>query len=435
MKITNHIILLLTSIMLIIAPVSCSNDDDPNTGNTEPPIEVDRSNMFGIGAYPNLGNGIGGSNDEVITKEMVANLCGAMGIKSFRMLMHLHWLVQFDSNGQLQLNQTNVNSYKEYIRLLKENGVVNIVATSPSYPFPYGHTRSYWLSVPDPETDHDLYIDFLEVIEQAYKMVAAEFPEINYYEYGNEINAPKGHNMSKNGFKSTNTDEQNAPYVFTDSQLAAITADIGYYTNRALKSVNPDIKVVQPGLYLMDYEDTKNHMRSIYQHIKSGELPSSRIGSDGKKELAADTNIDSYFEYLNWHPYIHAEHTKAWLRNNQAIYQVAVDNGDRGRKVLITEFGYYDSFLERREEQIANVCVPAIEALAEALPAMESIFLFRMFNWTSAPDNIAAAEKSYGLFDSPLQANGARPKPIAISLFFHFNGVNANSDPLFQYAK
>lgn len=435
MKKKNHIILLLTSIILIILPISCGNNDDDPQPTPQPPIEVDRSNMFGIGAYPNLGDNIGGSADEVITKEMVANLCGALGVKSFRMLMHIHWLVEFDSNGKLKLKTENVNKYKEYIRLLKANGVVNIVATSPSYPYPYGHARTYWLSIPDPATEPDLYIEFLKVIEEAYKLISAEFPDINYYEYGNEINAPNGHNMSRNGFLSTNTTEQNAPYVFTDSQLAAITADIGYYASRGLKSINPNIKVVEPGLYLMDYEDTKNHLKSIYEHIKSGKLPSSKIGTDGKREIAADTDPDSYFDYLNWHPYLYAEHSKAWLINNQAIYQVAADNGDYGKKVLITEFGYYDSFLERREEQIANVCVPAIKALADALPAMESIFLFRMFNWTTAPSNIAAAEKSFGLFDSPLQSKGARPKPIAISLFYHFNGVNANSDPLFQYMK
>lgn len=434
MKKTNLIILFLAGIMLTILPVSCGNDDDPQP-TPQPPIEVDRSNMFGIGAYPNLGDNIGGSTDEAVTKEMVANLCGAMGVKSFRMLMHLHWLVEFDGSGKLKLKTENVNKYKEYISLLKANGIVNIVATSPSYPYPYGHARTYWLSIPDPETDHDLYIEFLEVIEEAYKLISAEFPDINYYEYGNEINAPNGHNMSKNGFLSTNSAEQNAPYVFTDSQLAAITADIGYYATRGLKSINPKVKTVQPGLYLMNYEDTKNHMKHTYEQIKSGKLPSSRIGIDGKREIAVDTNANSYFEYLNWHPYIHAEHNKAWLRNNQAIYQVATDFGDYGKKVLITEFGYYDSFLERREEQIADACVPAIEALAEALPAMESIFLFRMFNWTTAPKEIADAEKSFGLFDSPLQPKGARPKPIAVSLFYHFNGVNANSDPLFQYMK
>ncbi len=91
--------------------------------------------------------------------------------------------------------------------------------------------------------------------------------------------------------------------------------------------------------------------------------------------------------------------------------------------------------MERREEQIADACVPAIEALAEALPAMESIFLFRMFNWTSAGSTVVETEQTYGIFDSPMQPLGVRPKPVALSLFFHFNGVESDPDPLYKYMK
>jgi len=108
---------------------------------------------------------------------------------------------------------------------------------------------------------------------------------------------------------------------------------------------------------------------------------------------------------------------------NQSLYQGDLDNDDADKKVLITEFGYFDSFLERRGEQITNACVPAIKALVEAIPAIESIFMFRMFNWTTAGNDIAAAEKSFGIFDSPLQPNGVRPKPVVISLFYHLSSL------------
>jgi len=419
--------------MLTVLPISCSNDDDPKEiPDPTPPVVADHSNLFGIGAYPNLGNNIGGSADAAVTKEMIAELSGTLGVKSFRMLMHLHWVLEFDGNGKLKLREDNVNRFKEYIKLLKDNGIVNIVATSPSYIYPYGRTRTHWLSVPEPGTDE--YFEFLEVLEEAYKLVTAEFPDINYFEYGNEINAPRGHNMNKNGFKANATAEDNAPFIFTDSELAAITVDMGYYATRGIKSVNKNVNVVFPGLYLVVPEETRMHLVYIYEHIKSGKHPLTRSAS-GSREIPASTDPDDYFEYLNWHPYIHAGHTKEWLRMNQSFYQVAIDNDDADKKILITEFGYFDSFLTNREEQIADACVPAIKALVETIPAIESVFLFRMFNWTTAGDDIAAAEKSFGIFDSPLQPNGARPKPIAISLFYHFNGIDANSDPLFKYMK
>jgi len=81
---------------------------------------------------------------------------------------------------------------------------------------------------------------------------------LNYFEYRNESNAPKGQN--KNGFKAGATEEENAPYIFTNSELAAIAADMGYYATRGIKSVNKDVNVVFPGLYLTVPEDTRMHL-------------------------------------------------------------------------------------------------------------------------------------------------------------------------------
>jgi len=40
----------------------------------------------------------------------------------------------------------------------------------------------------------------------------------------------------------------------------------------------------------------------------------------GKRKLAADTDPSHYFEYLNWHPYIHEKHTLSWLAMNESLY-------------------------------------------------------------------------------------------------------------------
>ena len=435
MKNKSCITLLLTAIMLMILPVSCTDEEKEQPITPDPPIEMDRSNMFGIRATVDLGNNIGSTGSDVgVTKELIADLCGALGVKSFRMDMFHHWLLEFDDNGVLKFKGDHATRYREYIDLLKDNGIVKILAVCPSYIYPFGYERTHWQAIPEPGTE--AYIKFLEVIEEAYRLFASEFPEINYFEYGNEINAPNGHNMKKNGYKPNGTPEENAPYIFTDSELALITADIGYYATRGIKAGNPEAKAVMSGLwvYTTAPEMTRNHLGSIYEQIKSGKLPSTRMNG-GAREIPANTNPSSYFEYLNWHTYFHGEHTMELLRMNKSFYQVALDHGDVGRKVFITEFGYFDSFLERREELIANVCVPAIKALTEYLPAIESVFIFQMFNWTQAGSDKDIAEKSYGIFDSPLQPKGVRPKPVAISLFYHYNGVNANSDPLFKYMK
>jgi hypothetical protein len=425
--------------MCLPAFIGCSKDNNnPEVEKPSfPPIEVDYSNMFGINIYTSLGGALTNGSDVGVTQEIAADLCGAIGIKTVRFQFYLSWLLNYNSsNDEITYNEVNVAIFKEYIALLKENGVVNIIGNNAAYNhYPAeGLPRSYYKSIPDPETEPEVYIKFLELIEREYKMVAEKFPEVNYYEYGNEINVPNGHNMSKNGFNPNASNEDKAPYCFTDSELAARTADIGYYANRGMKAGNPNAKAVLPGLYLMVPEDTRDHINSLYEHIESGKLPSTRM-VNGNREIPADTNPDNYFEYLNWHPYLYAEYSEEWLRMNESLYQVAIDHGDVEKKVLITEFGYYDSFLESREEVIANVCVPAIKALIGRLPAIESIEIFRMFNWITAPVGVADMEKSFGIFDSPIQPNGARPKPVAINLFYYFNGVNANSDVLYLHAK
>lgn len=83
-----------------------------------------------------------------------------------------------------------------------------------------------------------------------------------------------------------------------------MTADICYYANRGVKAANPKAKVVAPGLYMVDIPETKAYLSAIYDHIVSGKLPSTSM-EGGKRKLAADTDPSHYFEYLNWHPYIH----------------------------------------------------------------------------------------------------------------------------------
>ena len=417
---------------LLVANFASCNDNDENSPILPPAYSVDRSNMFGIHEQPKVGENIGGQSDNGVTPQLVADMCGALGVKSFRMLLHLSWVFDHDAEGNLIFKEDNLQNFKDYAALLTEKGVRNIMLTNAAYMYPYGYTRSHWKAVPEPGTE--LYIKFMQQIEDSYKMLAAAFPDVTQFEVGNELNAPKGHNLCKDGFRDGATAEENAPFIFTTSEQALVTADICYYANRGVKAANPKAKFVAPGLYMVDIPETKAYLSAIYDHVVSGKLPSTSM-EGGKRKLAVDTDPSHYFEYLNWHPYIHEGHTLSWLAMNESLYQIAVDHGDAGRKIIISEFGYFDSYLERREELIADVCVPAIVALTERLQTIESVYMFRMFNWTSAGSAVVETEQTYGIFDSPMQPLGVRPKPVALSLFFHFNGVESDPDPLYKYMK
>lgn len=64
----------------------------------------------------------------------------------------------------------------------------------------------------------------------------------------------------------------------------------------------------------------------IYTNIKSG-----KHGSDKVKD---------FFDALAWHPSTDSEPDQAWVDANNKLYQVAEKNGDKKRKVYLTEFGF-----------------------------------------------------------------------------------------------
>ena len=430
-NIYNRWLCFVACVLLTVIFLSCS-ENEGNFPIITPTYEVDRSNMFGVQEQPQLGGTIGGRPDNGVTPQLVADMSGALGAKSFRMTVYLSWVFEHDDDGNLVFKEDNLQRFKNFEAQLREKGIRNIMLCNPAYMYPFGYARSHWKAVPKPGTE--LYIKFLRQIEDSYKKLAEAFPDVTQFEVGNELNAPNGINLCKEGFKGGATAEENAPFIFSTNEQALVTADICYYANRGVKAANPDAKVVSPGLYMVDTQETKSYLNDIYEHILSGKLPSTSV-ENGNRELPADTDPSHYFEYLNWHPYIHEGHTLSWLAMNESLYQIAVDHGDAGRKIIISEFGYFDSYLERREELIADVCVPAILALTERLQTIESVYFFRMFNWTSAGNDVAVAEQAYGIFDSPVQPLGVRPKPVAVSLFFHFNGVEADPTPLYEYMK
>ena len=418
-------LILLLVLNIVIAKAVLYDVNSPSQSITN---EVDRSNMFGLQEQPRICDNIIRC-DSGVTPQIVAELCGRLGVKSFRLGMNLSWVLEFNNAGVLTYKDENIQKFKSFEALLRQNGVQNIMLTNTAYMYPYGYSRSYWTVVP--KLGSELYVKFLKQIEQSYKMIAEVFPDVTYFEVGNELNAPRGINLCKEGYIGGATEEQNAQFLFTTSEQSQIAADICYYANRGIKSVNPNGKVVTPGPYMGNKIELKAYLNTFYEHIKSGYLPTCKLDS-GVREIPYSVTPSDYFEYLNWHPYIQGAYTEDWLAMNDSLYQIAIDHDDAGRKILITEFGYYDSYLDRREKLIADVCVPAITALTDRLKNIEAVYIFKMFNSTTSS---SMTEQTYGIFDSPLQSLGMRPKPIALSLLYHYNGADANPDSLYKYMK
>ena len=393
-------------------------------------IEQDKY-LFGMGEMPNMGGG--GAVDPSVTPEMVADLSIAMGAKSFRIWMHLTSVIERDrESNELRLKEDNVAKYHAFIDRLVEGGITHLTAMNHYYLYPYGFSASSGAVFPEPYTPE--YEPFMLMLEECYVMLAEEFPEIQYWEPGNETNGG-GRFMARPGYVDGASAEQNAEYLYTEEEQAAITADMCWYANRGIKSVNERNTLVLPGMVFTESADAATFLESVYEAIESQELPR------GEGVKYADINPDNYFQVLNWHPYIGTweEPTQNWIDANIGWYEVAKRHGDDGKKVFLTEFGYCEKSqdTEAHRQRIAENLPKVFQAIRDNMPWVETVHIFRMFDWGTAPANVSSIERSFGLFYSPNDRThgGANPKPAALSLFRYFNGEDADPSALYAYAE
>ena len=186
-----------------------------------------------------------------------------------------------------------------------------------------------------------------------------------------------------------------------------------------------------PALCFFWLEDNPTEfLEAMYRQIYFGSLPTS-YDVNGNRILPVDRDTDNYFNVLNWHPYVNTDPTREpWLQVNKDMYEVAVKYGDGGKKLFLTEFGWseYDG---NSEADIGEWYPEALNMLQEALPTLEAVFVFRMFDYTAT----TGREATFGIFNSPDEATGATPKAAAISLFTYFNGEDVDVSVLERWKK
>jgi hypothetical protein len=271
----------------------------------------------------------------------------------------------------------------------------------------------------------------LNLIEDTYALLSAAFPEIIYWEVGNEVNLsrfmckPLCSIHGKYGEK-----DYDPQYNYTFEEKAQITADICYYSNRGIKKGNPDAFVVLPApTPYFGYTQLAWWFDQLYLAIESGKYPTG---------LPADTNPDYYFEILSWHPYNFSGDPSIFVGGCYEIYDVAIKHGDLGKKVFLTEFGYHDhDFMkdgmskEEADARQASFFKTDFEAFRKELPYIESVHIFRLFDWHAGP----GIEIDFGMFTSPLDERGIVPKAKGLELFKLIKGEDADTTELYMYAK
>ena len=156
-------------------------------------------------------------------------------------------------------------------------------------------------------------MQFLETYKQSWKTLAKAFPEIQYWEVGNETNHnPFLHPTTYTTRKTT----------FSTEEKAQITVDMVYYAAMGIREANPDAVIIFPGMAAVNgFDGIRSFLNSAYTYIESG----NALGG---------TDPDAYFDAVAWHMYYFSTSftSENWLNGNNSIYQVMKDHGsEKGR--------------------------------------------------------------------------------------------------------
>ena len=383
--------------------------------------DFDKSGFYGLcEVFGDMGGGL----DPGITNEWIADMAGGLGVKSFRMWINYADLYLVDENDNLIDNQAKLAIVRDAIDRLKASGVENFLAMATTFVYPLGYPTTTCYVVPDPYEEYDMYLRWLDLQQKAYKAFAEDFPEVEYYEPANEPEF--GGCIHKNGYTHAGSEVINANYMYTQYDQVRIVADLCWYVTKAVQSVNPNAKVMNPSL--CGLTNTPDYLEDIYKAIESSALPAGQEKSD--------VDPDNYFQILNWHPYTFGSDTvtDAWLELQNEIYQVAIDHNDGGKPVWFTEFGWTDWGERNNQETIANAFIGFYDMVKAEMPYVQTVMAFRLTTLTT--QDISVGENNFGIMynkDDPLY--GGQPKPAAIAIAKYIRGEDADLSMLYKYVK
>ena len=356
------------------------------------------------------------------TYDYVSDVCGGFGVDSFRIWMSARYMVEREPDSdKVFLNQSNVESIHKLCKALKENGVTQILAMSSEFLYPFDYTPTTYSCVPDPYYEKEFYERFLNIQKETWRLIAEEFKgEITFFEVINEPDQSEHGTIHKCGYRVGET-SNNAKYFYSVDEIARICMDINYYVNEGIKSTDKNNKLLMPSL--CGYTWSKDYLEAFYKVIESKTIPSGRDYSD--------TDPDSYFDILNWHPYLLSEGAtsmdESWVDLNNGIYNVAKKHGD-AKPVWFTELGFSDY---GRYTPTDEILVQAFELIKSKLSYVETVIVFRITDLYK--QNISAYENSFGMLKSICDPNVTEEnviKKIGETYFRIINGENADLQKL-----
>ncbi len=435
-KINKVLALALSSISLLAFPLTACKEDSPELEGVKPSgtaYESTYEYLYGIcetpvELYPEV--------DSALTADWIAEVCAAMGMKSYRMWAHITMLFSVDENDEVTMNEDYAERIHYVIDTLKAAGVEKIsllTADRLHLAEDKNYTNS---SVPDPTVDYDKYIRALLVEEKAYEIMAREFPEVDYFECINEPDHAAGVGINKNGYIYNPSDTSGGEYNFTDEETVKVCMDYCWYIRRGLKKGNADAKLMMPAL--CHYSSSPTWMEMMYEAIYSKTLPAGQEYSD--------TDPDNYFDVLNWHPYVNSMFGVGndiseglWVERQNEFHDVAVKYGDAEKPVWLTEFGFSDSgdisvlgtvTKDGQTGKAPTNYVDMLKTIKKELPWVETVCMFRITDMYNVKYDVES-ENTFGLFYNPNDPeNVGKPKPAAVAITRYIKGGTLTLDDM-----
>jgi hypothetical protein len=286
-----------------------------------------------------------------------------------------------------KLIETEIKTYQENIRLLKNEGVIVVGMDHLFMSFMTGLSKDLVI----PRLGTYRYASFLKSYEQAWRELALLFREIDYWEPGNEFN-----------YDLFLEPEEGEP--FTVEEKAQIQVDLLERASKAIKSVDEHDFIFAPAFYPPEenYSLLRRDLRAFYDELNSRNLKPRDL-----------------YDGLALHPYWYSgecdplENCKPEINEGnwqqELIKTFDLIEAREGQKIPIyfSELGFQD--LENSAEWLEN----AYQILQS--PQFISLWGWSYFRLTDdASDPSGGAE--YGLMTAPESDEGTRIKEVGEQL-------------------
>lgn len=376
-------------VIIVLAFTACqqttgktsNGDSKANSGTVTKEYQADQSFLYGV-CY------VDGQMANRVKVSEAVSLISSLGAKSVRVWNHSISVM----SDYKTIDPNKTKRYHELYAALKLAGIDQIIAMN-HYHFLPGSENTGTIQVPTRDTTAGSeYMKFLDMYQQMWQVLSTEFPEIKYWEIGNEFNHdpflnPIGYTDGSNGVKP-----------FTMDEKADISTDMMFYGSKGIKAGNPEATTIMPAMAPADGMDgvaMTSYLEKVYTNIESGTFGS--------------TKSNDFFEALAWHPYSpFASPDQKWVDANNKLYAIAVAHGDKGKKVFLTEVGFPDGKNEKTDATQAEWVTTMYKLVKEQMPYVESLHYYRLFN--------DGENDLYGLFNEPKDGFNAKAKGKAFQI-------------------